>query len=317
MPLLDLGYRTWEGERTPRYLRWLVVTVTGSLMIWRAYWLRTVLALSLTPVAYALFGFFMFEQGLQDADAREVVGEIVKRQFGMEELAAQLQAEPDAARHGVWSLFLLSFFRHSQLFCMVVVFGVAAPRLISYDLRSRAYLLYLSRPLSPAEYLLGKGAVLWFLLAIIATLPALLVYFFGVLISPTWTVILYTWDMPFRILLATAVLALPTSALALCYSSMTTESRFAGFAWFATWIVGWVTYSVLTSTAVFDTQNADEIFARWQFVSPFHTLGQAQAIVFDANRSQDPFWYPIIACVLVTVLGFAFAHRRVAGVIKA
>lgn len=317
MPLLDLGYRSWEGERTPRFLRWLVVAATGILMIWRGYWLRSMVVVALTPAVFTVFGFFMFEQGLQDYEARQIVSRIIERQFKMTELAETLISDPDSARHDVWAQFLLWFFRYSQAFGMVVVLGVVAPRLVSYDLRSRAYLLYLSRPLSPLEYLLGKGAVLWFLIVVIATLPALAVYCCGVLLSPTWNVIEQTWDLPLRIFLATLTLALPTSAAALFYSSMTTESRFAGFAWFATWIVGWVTYAILTSTAVFDPERANELLSRWQFVSPYHTLGQLQTIAFAANREQDPFLFPICASIAVTVGGFFLAHRRISGMLKA
>ncbi len=320
MPLLDLGYRNWEGTRTPRSLRWLVVTVTGATMIWRGYWLRTILALSLSPIIFTVFGFFIFEQGLQDPESRSVITQVVRRQFGMEELARNIMTNPEVARHEVWSLFLLNFFKQSQLYCMVVVLGLTAPRLISYDLRSRAYLLYLSRPLSPVEYLLGKASVLWFLLLAIATAPALCVYVFGVLISPTWKVVFDTWDLPLRILAATAIVALPTSALAIFYSSMTTESRFAGFAWFATWIVGWVTYSVLTSVTAFGNTNNESLssqFFKWQMLSPYHTLGQTQSIAFGANQSDEPFWLPISLCIAVTIAGFYLAHRRIAGMLRA
>lgn len=320
MPLLDLGYRKWEGERTPRALRWLVVTITGALMIWRGYWLRTILALSLSPIIFTVIGFFFFEQGLQNGESQIWISQIVRRSMGMEELALKIMTNPEEARHEVWSLFLLTFFKQSQVYCMVVVLGLTAPRLISYDLRSRAYLLYLSRPLSPAEYLLGKASVLWFLLLAIATAPALCVYFFGVLISPTWKVVFDTWDLPLRILAATAALALPTSALAIFFSSMTTESRFAGFAWFATWIVGWVTYSVLTSVSAFGQANTEllgsELY-RWQMVSPYHTLGQVQTIIFGANSNDEPFLVPIITCSAVTIGGFYLAHRRIAGMLRA
>lgn len=320
MPLLDLGYRKWEGERTPRALRWLVVTITGALMIWRGYWLRTILALSLSPIIFTVIGFFFFEQGLQNGESQLWISQIVRRSMGMEELALKIMTNPEEARHEVWSLFLLTFFKQSQVYCMVVVLGLTAPRLISYDLRSRAYLLYLSRPLSPAEYLLGKASVLWFLLLAIATLPALCVYFFGILISPTWTVVFDTWDLPLRILAATAALALPTSALAIFFSAMTTESRFAGFAWFATWIVGWVTYSVLTSVSAFGQANSElltEELYRWQMVSPYHTLGQVQSIIFGANTYDEPFLVPIITCSAVTIGGFYMAHRRIAGMLRA
>lgn len=55
---------------------------------------------------------------------------------------------------------------------MVMVIGLIAPPMISQDVRSRAFLLYFSRPLTRGEYLLGKLASVWVYLSLISTLPA-------------------------------------------------------------------------------------------------------------------------------------------------
>lgn len=210
MPILDLGYRRWFGKRTPRSLRWTVVALTGIALVWRGTWLRRLLIMATFPAVFAVFGFFSYEQAVQGETSPRIVSSILANQLQSPELAMRVMENPAAARHGVWSQFLMWFFRYPQAVLMVVVLGIVAPRLISFDLRSRGYLLYLSRPLTPAEYLLGKAAVLWFLLGMITTVPALLVYAAGVLLSPGFIVVEQTWDLPFRVLLATCVLAIPT-----------------------------------------------------------------------------------------------------------
>ena len=89
----------------------------------------------------------------------------------------------------------------------------------------------------------------------ISTVPALGLYLLGVLLSPNLNVVWETWDLPFRILAASAVLVVPTGSLALCLSSMTQETRYAGFAWFAVWILGWFTYVVMMLVEAFSTQQ--------------------------------------------------------------
>ena len=65
---------------------------------------------------------------------------------------------------------------------------IVAPPLISRDLSNNALPLYLSRPLSRTEYVLGKMAVVGFLLSLITWVPGLLVFFFQASLSGlAWT----------------------------------------------------------------------------------------------------------------------------------
>ena len=82
----------------------------------------------------------------------------------------------------IWSLLLMAFFRYPQGLLMVLLVGMIAPSLISLDLRSRAFLLYFSRPITPLEYVFGKALVIWTYLAAVTTLPALVLYVLGVLL---------------------------------------------------------------------------------------------------------------------------------------
>ena len=59
-------------------------------------------------------------------------------------------------------------------------------------------------------------------------LPALLMYLLGLMLARSPNVFFETWDLPLRIIAASAVMAVPTSLLALAYSALTLESRYAG-----------------------------------------------------------------------------------------
>jgi ABC-2 type transport system permease protein len=302
-----------------------VVARTGIMLVWRGAWLKRVLMFATIPALIAMFGVGLFEQGIKDDAYRAMFNQFLEarsRNFGPQspsESFREIIFDAPNQRHVAWSNILLWYFRYPQAFWIVAVVGLVAPRLISYDLRSRGYLLYLSRPLSPASYVFGKACILFFLLAMITTVPALAVYAGGLLLTNDFSSILQTWDIPFRILLATAVLVLPTSAVALAFSSLTQESRFAAFAWFAMWIVGWVTYLVLTGTAFMNPSQmsqVEQLERRWILISPYHVLGHLQQEIFGLIPKDEHMLGPWIVCLLTTIAGFAIAHRRVARMLK-
>ena len=334
MPVHDLGYRAWLGRRMPRILRPLVVAQSGIALVWRRKWLRMMIMFSWMPILIFGLGIFMFEYSSTDPDAQRAIEQLLLRRFDNPELANAALMNHDAARHDVWATLIMTFFRVPQLLAMVLLVGIIAPMLISYDLRSKAYLMYFSRPLSPLEYIIGKSAVLWFFLCMITAVPALALYVAGVFLSPDLSVIWETWDIPLRILGATMVLIIPTTALALCYSSFTSESRYATFSWFATWLMGSIAYAFLTgggqrgfrpprrgprfrgrewedAVANFSADSID--FDKWRFLSPYHTLGKVEAWVFGLDTTPASVWPAVYLLVAITVVClFVIRHRIVA-----
>ena len=152
-----------------------------------------------------------------------------------------------------------------------------------------------------------KFCTIWFYLAAISAVPALALYVGGILLSPNVDVIAATWDLPFRILAASAVLAIPTGAIALCLSSMTQESRFAGFGWFAIWILGWFTFTIMTSAEALggggSSIDMDRVIHRWSHVSLYHMLGSVQSWVFGFESFFDVRWsFAILAALTITCL---------------
>ena len=69
-----------------------------------------------------------------------------------------------------------SIFMSIQAVCSFLVTAYAGPGLISPDLTNNALPLYLCRPISRAEYVLGKMAVLFIPLSCITWVPGLLLY---------------------------------------------------------------------------------------------------------------------------------------------
>lgn len=328
MPVHDLGYRSWLGRRVPRILRPWVVAKSGIALVWRRKWLRLMILVAWLPIVFPAVGIFAFEFSSTEPDLQRVIIQLMRSPLiGQAEIANAIMVDPDSARHQVWATLILTFFRYPQAIAMVLVIGLIAPMMISYDLRSKAYLMYFSRPLTPGEYIVGKTVVVWFFLVLVATLPALALYVMGILLSPDLSVIGETWDIPLRILAATGVLVIPTTALALCYSAFTSESRYATFAWFATWAMGGVAYRILTfagqpprfvrpeggfrggprgrrgrvvNDAWEEWSNSID-YDKWRLLSPYDTLGKVESWVFGLDNTPASVVPAVVLLLVITV----------------
>lgn len=314
MPVHDLGYRKWEGVLNSPYFRWWVVAQTGIRLSWKNPWLRRLLLAAWLPAVWLSVGIFMFEQAMEDPTSRNEAKWFIQRLPNADVLSfvdlGNVSMFDDVAkwRHSIWALILHTFFRYPQGMLMVLVVGIIAPPLIARDFRSRAFLLYFSRPLTRFEYLLGKAVTVWVYLSIITTLPALALYILGVLLSPDISVLSYTWDLPFRIIAASTVLMVPTTAIALFFSAIAQQSRYAGFAWFAIWVFGWVIYGSVAAPSTFQSGT---VHSGWSLVSMYHLLGNVQTWIF--GLPQDP-WIAgasVIILGIITFICFAWLLKLV------
>jgi len=303
VPIHDVGYRAWDAAVGQAWQRWLVIAGAGMRLVWKNHWLRRMLIFAWLPAAGMGIAIFVYEQSFEREELRRAVPVLLSRLPQSEVAVARWYDEAAESRHAVWSLLLMSYFRYPQAVVIVLVIGMIAPPLISQDFRSRAFLLYFSRPITPLEYVWGKTAVIWCYLAIVTTLPALVLYIVGIMLSPSLSVVLDTWDLPLRILAASLVLLVPTTSLALFFSSLTTESRYAGFSWFAVWGLGWAAYTYLSVL---------DLGRRWSMISLYHVLGYVEAWVFGLSTDRNEVTVAASLLVLLTVLPLIILLSRVA-----
>ena len=234
-------------------------------------------------------------------------------------------------RPTLWSEVLFLFFRLPQAFSVVIVIGMVAPKLISRDMKNRAFLLYYSRPITPWQYLLGKCAIVWAFLAGLTTLPAIMLYILGISLSPDISVFLVTWQLPFKIVLASCVLCIPTTLFALMLSSLTRESRIASFGWFVVWILGSIAYGIMTFVEALvklqEQQNtipSDQamvfveagLAGRWAWLSPMQTLENMQSWVFGVDKQIGDLNISFLMVGLVCFACLAILRRRIVSPIR-
>ena len=157
----------------------------------------------------------------------------------------------------------------------------------------------------------------------ITTLPALALYLFAILMSPSLNVFWSTWDIPLRIIGATFALVIPTSAIALMLSSLTHESRFANFSWFAVWSLGhgaWLAIVMATSIGMrkepfhADVMQSAQV-QNWSVLSLYNCLGDVQEFIFGFETLEN-IWRGAAAIAVVTVFSLFTLYRRVSAPIR-
>ena len=362
MPIHDLGYRPWKGKLGGPLERTKSIAEAGIKLVGKNRWLKRMLIVAWLPVLYWGIAFFFVGQSLEQPVAKnlpeqakgfeelieDTIGEEIQSdksvlQLDREKAASEIErmfqrvprvqmladsirnAEDDTeARNRIWGWLLMCFFRYSQAILILMLVGFVAPPLVSQDLRSRAYLLYFSRPIGKLEYIFGKLAVPGAYIMFVSTFPALILYVFAIMMSPSANVFWTTWDIPLRIMVSTVVLILPTASLALMLSSLTDESRYASFSWFATWVLGhgaWL--AILIGEAVrLRAQPGDPLVTEssmvknWSSLSIYNNLGDVQSWVFGF-RSFSEVWPAFTVLLVITVLSLLVLYRRVAAPLRA
>ena len=152
MPIHNLGYREWEGERESGGSRWSVVAGIGIRRAWQSTWLRRIAFVVWgPPLAYAvlIFGFEQFLGNQSDISPRQVhmILRATLPRSAMPEVVDALnniggatdEEKMKETRPVFWKGVMLQLQR-SQCIGMVFVIGLIAPALISQDAVSYTHL---------------------------------------------------------------------------------------------------------------------------------------------------------------------------------
>lgn len=344
MPIHDLGYRGWSGRSLPNLLRFWVIATSGVRVVGRNAWVRRILLAAWLPtfaLAAIIFGYErMLEErrvAMMPAEARQSwIGSMGEGlQDGDVVVDALTRSDPRDGRHPIWSWLLCTFLRAPQAGMAMLVIGMIAPPLIARDVRTRAFLLYFAKPLGRGEYVFGKFSVIGAYLMSITMVPALGCYLFAVALSSELAVVVDTWDLPLRVVIASLIFIIPAASIALMFSSLTAESRFAAFAWFAFWGLGFVawsvTYGVLNDRAyrAATLRAQTEYLTKSEFnqelrqaqaaieahpmalVSLYHTLVRLQRWVFGLEQRTVVVIPSAIVAGSITLLAWIVMLRRV------
>ena len=317
MPIHDPGYRTWQGPVAPLATRWMVIAEVGIRRAWLSSWLRRMMFFAWLPACVMGFMVLLYEQtSANDPSAGRTMLGLSRMLIDPRSAASssftdvrtaleRRDQSPESERHLFWSALLTTLFRRSQPFILIPMLGIIVPPLISQDFRSRAFLLYFSRPITRLHYILGKAACVMFFLASVTLAPSLLLFAAAVLLSPSLSVLASTWDLSLRIVAASLTIMIPCTCLSLMLSSLASESRYASFAWFAIWIFGELAWTTASRSAAVGSNVVISC------LSLFRVFSDVTAWILDPRLVMDDIQTRLVLLAALSAVSLAVLFRRV------
>jgi ABC-type transport system involved in multi-copper enzyme maturation permease subunit len=208
-----------------------------------------------------------------------------------------LAVSPQTFRH---------FLDQQGIFIFLITIWAGAG-LIANDRRANALQIYLSKPLSRAEYVIGKLAVPVFFLLLITWVPAMLLLIMQVALSGSLAFIgAHIYLFP-AVTLFALLQVLVASLAMLALSSLSTSSRFVGIMFTAV---------VLFTDALYGMVYAITGSNSVSWISFPASLAQLGDVIFRIRplRYETPWPVSLAALVFLMVLSALVLERRVRGV---
>jgi len=202
MPIYDQVYRRYEARGPLRALRFWPITREGLRLVLVRRWFLALLAAAWVPFLVQVIRVYIVTRF---PDANRVLP-VDGRLFGE----------------------LLSWQAAFTMF--IAIFGGAG--LVANDLRTGAILVYLSRPLTRRDYVLGKLGVLLALNLAVTLAPALALYAVALVLAPET---FWKWDLAWigpAVVAQSLAISLVMGLLVLAVSALSRSARVAGLGFF-------------------------------------------------------------------------------------
>jgi ABC-type transport system involved in multi-copper enzyme maturation permease subunit len=274
VPIHDQGYRKYGGQRGQRR-GWLVIastTIRAQIRRRRVIALLLVAWLPFLVRAVLLYAAANFQQ------------------------ASFLAATPQVFRE---------FLGWQNIFVFFVTILIGAG-LIADDRRTNALQIYLSKPLTRVEYVVGKLAVLGAFLTFVTWVPAMLLLFLQMMFAGSTQFVRDNAFLLPAITLFCLLQVLVSALTVLALSSLSKSRRFV---------------SILYAGIILFTQAVQQALVRttgsrsWALISPGETLDVIGDTVFRINTTSTvPTVAAIAVVVALVVASVVVLERRVRGV---
>src|SRR6267143_1634170 len=201
------------------------------------------------------------------------------------------------------SFFYIPAGNTTILFFVTLIASVVGSGLIADDLNSMALTLYLSRPITQADYLIAKAAILAPLITMIAVLPLVLTPLVAALLALfAWTIALEAIGL--SVLLGLLFTAFYTS-VTLLLSSLTRRKSYAAAGVFA------VTFGLTIPATILSLSIGNPAFL---YLSPWEDyLAVAQA-AFGASARQLDWPWALAILLAATIVASLVTYLRMKAV---
>ena len=284
MPIHTQDYRHWEGTLNPRpYTRWWIITKAELKLLAQRKIVRLIVAIP--PAIYILV----------HATLIYILNQVPGAAF------------PFDIDNEFFQNFL---FRYpitgppsSFLIALIAIFGGSG--LIATDLKNNALSLYLSKPISWIDYLIGKFAVMGILLGFLTLIPGLLLFLEHVLLTDTPFLKENYW-IPLSIIAYSVLITLSSSLLMLLFSSLTSNPRYAIIGFCAVWFGSPVIYEILKAITRTSKMALVSIWANYDILG---------TVLFAGSQNYAVHWgWALLVQIVLIVLCVFVLHRRIRAV---
>jgi len=278
MPIHDQGYRRYGGNKARTGTGWTVIARAG---------IRTFISRKAFLGLLLISWFPFFVRAVQFY------------------AAANLSNIPQAALLTPSADTFRQFLEQQQTFVFFVTVYVGAG-LIANDRRANALQIYLSKPLTRAEYIFGKLAILMAFLALVTWLPAIVLLIVQIAFAGNFTFFRTNVFLFPAITLFAFVQVVLASSTMLALSSLSKSSRYVAILYaaviFFTQAVYGVVYAVTRSTA-------------FSWLSFSANLAQIGDVIFRQPLKYETPW-PVSLLMIFLLVGLSgvILERRVRGV---
>lgn len=207
--VFDIGYQSYEGTREGRNAARKALLIDG---------MRTALGMGRGLTAKILPGL-LFLALLIPALVFMIIASVLG-QTGIDDIPG------------------VADYYQGAIFPVLIFSAIIAPELLTTDRRSGVLSLYLVRPITSSDYILGRWLAFFLLSLIVVWVPQLLLYI-GVNLgsADAWGYLRSNWDDIPRFLLAGAALALFTTTLPLAAAAFTDRRAIAAAVVIGIWVI--------------------------------------------------------------------------------
>ncbi len=284
MPIHTQDYRHWEGTLKQRnYMRWWIIAKAELKLLAQRKIVRLIVAIP--PVIYIIVHAILIYISNQVPDA--FLWFEVDAEFFQQFLFRNPSTGPPS----------------SFLIALIAIFGGSG--LIATDLKNNALSLYLSKPISWIDYLIGKFAVIGILISCLTLVPGLLLFLEHALLTDTAFLKENYW-VPLSIIIYSVMITVSAGLLMLLFSSLTSNPRYAIIGFCAVWFGSPVIYEVLKEITRTSRTAIVSIWANYDI------LGLA---LFNAPHSHVVHWgWSLLVLLALIALCLFVLHRRIRAV---
>jgi len=275
MPIHDQGYRRYGGSKAPLGQGWTVIARAG---------IRTMFAKRAFLGLLLLSWFPFFVRAVQFYAAANL---------------------PQAALLAPTAETFRQFLGQQETFVFFVTVYVGAG-LIANDRRANALQIYLSKPLTRAEYVFGKMAILVTFLLLVTWVPAIVLLIVQMSFAGNFTFLRNNLYLFPAITVFTFVEVVLVATTMLALSSLSNSSRYVGILFTAVLFFSSAMYGVLRLV----TRSTS--LSRVSFAANVDQIGD---LIFRQPLKYDTPWpVSLVIIVGVIVLSGIILERRVRGV---